>query len=349
MTILAVVTEMEGSCITDAGSILDIRMSLSTVGDDPDYVRGALDVDQAATLGDVLLQADTYTTPAYDNGNAFWLHFDTYWNTTRDLNRVITIADSAGDLLYGFYLNIISNGSIQFTFYTYTDAGAETAVGPVNLTNQAVANTTEAVDIKIDPATDTVEFYRASTLELTLTSGGDSLDLNQRTAATQISCLCLQESIDSSLSQIILTESESTIDWKVKTLNPNGAGANTDWTGAYTDVDESGLDISQYNRTSSAGTQTYAYTDVQGAIQTGMEIAAVVPCALALAQTGATVPNITNVVRIGGVNYDLGASKDVEGNLAKLAYSTVNTVSPATAAKWTFAEVNAAEFGFKTS
>ena len=349
MTILAVLTEMEGTGVAPAASVYDYRSELSPTGNDSAYSRGTIDLDQAwpGGTGTVLHYQETQATPAYDGGGVFWLHMSTYWNQIRDLTTVIAIADGNNDRIYSFTLTITTT-TIQFKFWQYADGNAGTEIGTIDFIHWFEFDTTEDLDIKIDPNTDTVEVYRSGDLQGTLTSS-DGIDLNTRTPGTLIERVVLRENIDTSLSQIILTEDEPTLYWKVRTLDPTGAGANSDWTGAYTDVDDVNLDTDSYNRIDSAGTQTYAFFDVSSGIQTDMEVAAIMASVLAKGQTGAAVTSITNVTRIGGVNYDMGSALNVEGGQYETTCDVLLTTSPATASAWTFAEINAAEFGFKSS
>jgi hypothetical protein len=121
-------------------------------------------------------------------------------------------------------------------------------------------------------------------------------------------------------------------------------GANTAWTGVYTDVTKLDRNDSTFIESGTAAQlETYVMDDVH------TDLAAYVPRAVVLStrtRRGATGPqNMQGVVRQGGSDF---TTSNISGiNTAYGTRQAVMNTNPATGAAWTIAEVNAAEFGVK--
>lgn len=136
-------------------------------------------------------------------------------------------------------------------------------------------------------------------------------------------------------------------DVRVQAILPSAAGATTQWTpsaGAnYTTVDEATPnDDTDYNSSATVNQiDTYAYGDVTPT--TGTVKAIQTNCYVRKDDAG--IRTVAPVIRTGGVDY-------VQANLPNLSTSYQYLPqpienNPGTAAAWTIAEVNAAEFGVK--
>lgn len=144
-------------------------------------------------------------------------------------------------------------------------------------------------------------------------------------------------------SQILMTEGVPTIGAKIKSCRATAAGANTGWTGAYTDVNEPVNSDTTVNTATTAGLrQTYPITALS--IPTGYTINTVMH--VFRAKNDGTAPvNIKSAVRRAAVNYDNASNVSGLG----LGFSPILTrydTDPSTAAAWTQANFNAAEFGY---
>lgn len=122
-------------------------------------------------------------------------------------------------------------------------------------------------------------------------------------------------------------------------------GANTAWTGTYTDVTELDRDDTDLIESGTADQlETFVMDDVNAAL------ADYVPRAVVLstrARRGVSGPqNLQGVVRQSGVDYPTASISGL--NTAYGTRQAVMAVNPATSAAWTIAEVNAAEFGVKS-
>lgn len=329
MTIPAGVTVGGGSDVrTDkgTGSVLD-----------SDYVRGTTKYG-ATSVGATW---DLFENPAYDDTQYVWFHVSFFTGLSRDITS-LEIVDGSGDKLYAIEVDSSFSGT-TLRAHAYNDAGTETTVSQVVTATQAV----DDIDWCFDIAHDMVHFYQNNVLRGSLT-----LDLNQRTAATTMVQLEYRGGASSDLagqSQMIVTTNEPTLGWKVKHINPDGAGNHTAWTGAYTTVNENLYDDTTETTVVGAGTNTYTYDDVQAGIQTGMEPRGVLVATVATADVAATAPSVQNVAYISSTDYSFGSAVNVEGGDNRSAIVDWELTNPDTSAAWTFTEINAAEFGYKSS
>lgn len=144
-------------------------------------------------------------------------------------------------------------------------------------------------------------------------------------------------------SQLLMTQDISTIGAHVKTIRASGAGTNTGWTGAYTDVNEAVTNDATFNQaTSSALKQSYAMADI--AVPSGYLIKGVRHC-FRVRNDGANAPlNVQSLCRSAGTDYATGNLSGVGATYGPVSkrYAT----DPATSAAWTQSGVNAVELGF---
>ena len=323
---------------TTPGGSNDVRFDKNTTAGrfDSDYSRASIKHPTGSACTWTLA-----SSPAYDTVNSLWLHMNSLAGSSQDVDN-IWIRDGSGDLIYGIEKN---SGTTSCTMYarSYNDAQAETVVSE----GVTAGGVLRDFDWHFDIANDEVKFYVDGVLE-----GTHSIDLNQRTGGTLMVDVEFDGDTPSDnygFSQLIVVTEDSTIGWKVKDLNPDGAGNHTDWTGAYTDVNENLYDPTAENTIAAAGSQSYTYDDVQGGIQTGQEIKGVCVSTVAAADASAAAPNVQNFVRTNATDYNLGSPVDVEGGDNRSAIVDYMTTNPDTGSKWTFSEINAAEFGFKSS
>jgi hypothetical protein len=122
-------------------------------------------------------------------------------------------------------------------------------------------------------------------------------------------------------------------------------GANTAWTGVYTDVTKLDRNDNTFIESGTAAQlETYVMDDVH------TDLAAYVPRAVILStrtRRGATGPqNMQGVVRQSGSDF---TTSNIAGiNTAYGTRQAVMNTNPATSAAWSIAEINAAEYGAKS-
>jgi hypothetical protein len=150
--------------------------------------------------------------------------------------------------------------------------------------------------------------------------------------------------IGTGISQVLCTEGISTVGAIIPTVKATGAGANTGWSGAFSDVNEIGTNDATTQAAVSAGLKsTHAMSDIT--VPAGFEIRSVFNWTRA--KNDGTAPNnLKSVIRQGGVDYS-------SGNVANigLGYGPVGArydTAP-DSSNWTQAIFNAIEAGYEST
>ena len=122
---------------------------------------------------------------------------------------------------------------------------------------------------------------------------------------------------------------------------PTGNGANTAWTGAFGDVDETGINDNDFVTTTTVGAkETFTHAALPAAWASGFAVEAVaINYRLAVGQNSGVV--VKDLQRIGGTDVE-GAA--IGGNAQYAATQRMFNQNPATSADWTMAEA-ASEYG----
>ncbi len=347
MTILVAMSEVSievGAGVTpgadNTNSSCDIRTrdNTDTSDFDADYSRAAFVRYSSTEAGDL----DLVNKVAYDSIKVLWFHCNAY-DRAQAYTPTFRIKDSSGDKFYAIRV-VTGISSCTMEVYTYDDADTQQ-----DFVSQLVLDDGSAsdFDFALDIANDMVHFYQDG-----VHHGSASTDLNLRTGSPDLDHValnCNSRTGIAGVSQVMLVADENTIGWKLKDINPDGAGNHTDWTGAYTDVNERAYDPTAETTVVGVGTNTYTYDDIDAGLQTGMDIKCVLVSTVAAADTAATAPNVQNVLRTDSTDYNLGSAVDVEDGDNRSAINDYTFVNPDTSAAWTFTEVNAAEFGYVSS
>ena len=225
---------------------------------------------------------------------------------------------------YGFELNIF-NGS-------RTEA--------VGLSPKSLAqDSTERVDIhiKIDDVAGEFNVYLDGLLLV-----GFSGDTNRSAdnAIVSVGWMSDDNSLEYDISAVIVADTD-TRGMIFAQSKPTTNGARSDWTGDATDIDDLGRDDTNFIK---SGTDGHVSTFGVGTLPAGLsgwDVHAVVVAGRALVGDDTT---LDKVVRVGSTNYlsgDVGAG-GIMGPVQHVFHQ-----NPATAADWTFAEVDAIEVGVK--
>jgi hypothetical protein len=135
----------------------------------------------------------------------------------------------------------------------------------------------------------------------------------------------------------------STIGHRVQTLVPTAAGNHTAWTGVYTAVDETILDVADFvSATATALSETFVMSDTHVDFATRAVKAVKLSAAL---YTDGTILTIKPLVRNGGTTNE-GATDTLTAGAN--TYGKIMETNPVSAAAWTIADVDGTELGFKT-
>ncbi|UZW55565.1 hypothetical protein NUH86_01800 [Sphingobium sp. JS3065] len=152
-------------------------------------------------------------------------------------------------------------------------------------------------------------------------------------------------SFNTRISQLMASRGISTINGKVKYSRASGAGTNSGWTGAYTNVNEAVNSDATVDSTTSAGVkQTYAMGDVT--VPTGFAIKAVFHF-LRAKNDGSSPSNIKSTLRSASTDYSSGNLSGIGTSFGAIGMRYDN--DPATSSPWTQSGWNAAEAGYESA
>lgn len=331
MTILFVNNEASANVTgVAAGGSTDCRSNTATSGYDANYGRYAQET-AAGSVG----RWPMIATPTWDTVDSYWFHI--YLRAISNASTRFYVRADDNSIIYQIYFTGGST-STRVEVYSYDDAQATTSVS-----HTLTLNTNYNFSFKFDRIANELVIYDGASVRATL-----ALDVNRRTNNPTLGDITMTAATTVRYwSEFFAAVNEDTTLWRVKTLYPNAAGTFADWVGAYTEVDDSGLDTATLNTISAQGTQTYGFTDVQAGIMTDREIGAISITAVGDATAG-TNTNLKNVYYDGSTLRDLGSVQDQAG----LAYVNGNTATllndPKTNARWVYTDLNSYEFGFAT-
>lgn len=126
---------------------------------------------------------------------------------------------------------------------------------------------------------------------------------------------------------------------------PMGDGATNEFTGTYANVDEIGAADGLYMQANAAGLSALLQFDALNSALSGYT-----PVAAGLLLSGpGTWRGMDLLTRSSGVTYDAAVMKsNTEFSILSQVHG-ITATNPATSTPWTIAEINAAQFGFKTT
>lgn len=290
-------------------------ISIISSGDGSSYIDIAGEAD--FWLADYLQQ--TSGSGAAATGLAFW---NTAYSTTNPLFKITAVSGSSIPDLYYW------NGSAHVQF----DSG--TAVNALSRWD---------IHVKVADTGGLFELYRNGVLDADFTSVGADTKLTAATTINRISFGCI--GVGTTVWSGIIIADEDTRGITLVQRLPNGNGAQTAWTGAYTDVDETGYNDADFITSGVANdVETYTFADLPTEFANSPIAALIISGRMqgsAISPTG-----IQGVARIGSTNY----AEDTERSLTTTfgPGQVIFAQNPDTASEWTAAAVNAAEFGVKS-
>lgn len=149
-------------------------------------------------------------------------------------------------------------------------------------------------------------------------------------------------------SQCLVTSgNQDTRSMKVATLGPNAAGATTQWSGTFADVDEVGNwnDADYIFSGTTNQVSTFNLADLSATAAT-LDPLAVVTGGRARKGTGGP-QNIQHAIRTGGVDY-FSANDPTLGTSFGTMVQGIWELNPGTGLPWTVSDINALQAGFKS-
>lgn len=292
--------------------------------------RGALVVEQG--VSEIELNASANLTEGY-------IHMYLYQEAVAgNVDGWIQIKKLDGS--NAFRINLNSDGTWDFDKYS----GA-TWVNLFTTGASMLSNSAGAIDIYINvhASTGSVVIYKDGVSQGSY-SGNTSIDnasfgrlhfYGQTGTANELN-----------VSQVIIAN-ESTLGWVLATLSPDGNGANTAWTGSYTDIDEFILDTGDYIEAIATNlVETSTVSNINAAYST-YNVKAVAVGIRASNDSGSVISDLQACVRVSSINYfspNLSLPKDG----ADYSRYYVWDLNPNTTSAWSQAAVNALEVGVKS-
>lgn len=297
------------------------------------FCRCAIGINPATSIG-----YGTLTLP--DAKSSIWFHTDVYlganWTTN---NNMIEIRSAT----YGAVARLRTSGTQSITAEVF-DGASWVSFGTYNTFPYQVVVTLD-IYLSLAPTGGQAAWYINSGLVGTYTG-----DTQGYASTTIIDNVRLWTQYNGNLwtyySQLIVAD-EDTRGMKVATLFPNGAGALSDWTGTFADVDETAITDSDYISTNAASTgELFTMSDLSTTAQTGYDVKAVV-------QSGRASKGLTGPQNLQYYMYSNGTvnpSPNIAGltnNFATLP-QYIWATDPSTGSAWTVANVNNLQAGFKS-
>lgn len=292
--------------------------------------RGAMKVEQA--VSELELNLSSNITTGYIH---MYLHQEVVAGAVDDW---IQIKQLDGDPAFRIGLN--ADGTWDFDRYT---GAAWSNLGTTSVS--VVSAGAAAIDlyIKVDATVGEFRVFKDGT-EIGTYTGNTSIDnanfgrihFKGQTGALN----------ELHVSQVIVS-SESTIGWVLATLSPDGNGANTGWTGSYTDIDEFALNTADYIEAIATNlVETSTVSSINAAYST-YNVKAVGVAMRASNDSGSVISDLQACVRVSSINYfspNLALPKDGADYSLQYIWET----NPNTSAAWSQAAVNAVEVGVKS-
>ena len=283
----------------------------------------------------------TFGLPFETASDDFWHSF--HWRSPTQYNRSgAFIAAFRQSMTSAVLFKLVSTSSSAGAFY-YWNGTTYVSLGTISLT-EGLGDSTERWDIhiKMHDTTGVIEGYCNGALKFSYS--GDTIF----TAATTIGWVEHEhQSVTTSIAAVS-SEFVSTLDSRnleLAQLQPTSDGANTGFTGGYSQVGKVARnDLTWISSAAAGDIETFNMGDVPADLA-GQTVHAVV--AASRARRGATGPQtLKAAARIGSTNYELGTYGALDNAFSRFAIIAAN--NPATSSAWITSEINGAQFGVKS-
>lgn len=289
------------------------------------------------TSGAVMTAADVVSP------ETVYAHFDFYMSNAVSTTgtNFATLYDSSG---FPWLALRTTNGTVSYGLFYNSGTGAAPVWTQIGATFTMVAGTIYTFDMKLTlGAPHTVEISQNGSVLIAATTFTQAALTSLRSLRLNGITLALYYS---NFSQVLCTRGISTIGAFVKYSRATGAGTNSAWSGAFTDVNDAiGNDATVNTSTVTAQRQTYAMGDVT--VPTGFVIQTVFQF-LRAKNNGAVPTNIKSVLRSSATDYVTGSLTSPTFGTSFQPMGMRYDNDPATSATWTTSGWNAAEAGFES-
>jgi hypothetical protein len=267
-----------------------------------------------------------------------WIHFEMEsddFSSSTAVTRLSWYDSSANERIRVKYADSSTN---QLTV-EYWNGSSFTALTAVSVEMGGIRQTID-LHVVCNSGSGTIALYIAGTERLTATVNTTSISNLKKFRFTggTISSLA----VEAWVSQVIMAD-ESTIGWRLSTRYASGAGATTDWTGSYTEIDEIVYNDGDFIN-SSVADQVELFTNT-GPSLSGYTVRSV--AVSARAKRGASGPqNIRMALRSAGTTYFSGS--DIALGVAYAPVQTIWETDPATASDFLTSAISTVQFGVKS-
>lgn len=272
-----------------------------------------------------------------------WVHFlgDGHSITSDDdkNNGLVEIRDTTGRMVFGIsrhWYYSTTQWYTEFNITTHNDSGSRAT------TQLAASNTSGRIhsDIALDFVNNTATLYLNGAKVAV-----KNCDLNRATknplAEARIYAMRFYDS-ESAISELIITQGEPTIGWRLATLAPDSLGTiNTFASGDHSSINEVNFNPNTYLETDSTATATFTYTDLPSSpehVVRGVTIKTTATSDIG----GNTI--VEDIIRVGGVVHTIGSTDFETSEFTKDSNRLVEK-NPDTGEDWLESEVNSAQFG----
>lgn len=232
-----------------------------------------------------------------------------------------------------------SDGSIyNFTFWNGSTYAATAGGISIN------AGALNQYDIKITAGSG-FKVYVAGTLRYDSIIDGGVASMPAVTDIASFRKHCVVNfSSNSWVSEVIITNSEPTVGWRLLSDGAFAAGGVNSFSGSYANVNEIVLDDTNYvNSTTAGDVSTYAYP---APAVTSFSIKAVVLGFRAKTDSGGP-QNMLGVARIGGTNYTKTIAPALD--VGYLGSNVIYATNPATGVAWLPGDLSSTELGMQSA
>lgn len=279
-------------------------------------------------------QFDYVESSDFGSGASLYCHFDLAVSSVTGATEHYRFrwCDGSGTEV----IRLAHISSTQTLRLDYWNGSAWVSAGSLNVDLDAARQTIDIAAV-VNSASGSLKLYLSGTERI----DSGTIDLSGITALGKLRFYGPTTITGTLVSQCIVAD-EPTIGMRVFTVAPSGAGATSDWTGAYTEIDEITYNDGDFINSPSAN-QVSTFSISPGTL-TGYQVRAV--AVTARAKCGASGPqNLQLALRSSGTNYFSG-SKALDVGYG--AFCNIWETNPATSAAWVNTAVAGLQPGVKS-